>query len=155
MKKQIWLRAAIAAPYGVVISLTISLWISWSINDGVYYPVTPEAAQYFGSELAASTFLYASTLLYGAGWGAISTIWDQSRWSLTKQTAVHFALASSITLPVMWFNFWVPHTAGAVASYYALFALIYLAIWAGSYLRIKRQLAQVNEKLGESGHSQP
>lgn len=147
MKRQVILRALIGAPIGVLISTIISLCVSWGIGDGTLYPVTSEASALFGSELAAATFQCISCLLYGAAWGAMSVIWDLSNWSLTKQTSVHFLLASSVTFPVMYFNCWVPHTVLAVVIYYLIFIGIYVGIWAGTFFRTRAQIREMNQTL--------
>lgn len=141
------LRTLAGIGIAFIITFAITLGISWSIGDGVFYPVVPAAVSSFGSELGAVTFLFASTICYGALWGLASMIWENEKWSLLKKTVIHFAIVAGGTFPIMWFNIWVPHTVEAIAGYFLIFIAIYAAIWCGTYFSNKAQVKQLNKVL--------
>lgn len=153
MKKQFFARLILGMFVAPCISFAIALGISIGIGDGTFYPVASEATEFFGSELAATAFLFFSTLGYGACWGAASMMWDLPKWSLLRKTVTHFLLLSTVTFPVLWFNFWVDHTVWSVLGFYLLFILIYVSIWLGTYFGMRRSVTEINEKLRQDSRT--
>lgn len=147
VKQKIFCRAVLGAPLGLTISWCIALIISAIIGDGQFYAVVPSMVTDCGGEFKAVLLQTLVSALYGAVWGGASVIWEVERWSLTRMTLTHLALCSLATLPVAWFSRWMPHSLWGAVSYFALFFTIYAAVWLGQYLRIRRRLRQINQKL--------
>lgn len=155
MKKQLLVRIALGAPLGAALSYFITLAISLSVGDGNYYPIVPELAADFGSELNATLVQFACSLLYGGAFAGASVIWEMERWSLTRMTLTHLAVVCVCTFPVAWLLRWMPHTALGALCYFAIFFGIYLVIWLSQYSAMKRRIAQMNGKLSRKGQEKP
>ncbi|MGN0623110.1 MAG: DUF3021 domain-containing protein [Oscillospiraceae bacterium] len=147
MKSQIIKWAAIGFPVGICIGLLITIAISYMVGDGIYYPVTPQFEALFDSQLNALTFQTALCGLLGAICAAGSLIWETDNWSLVRQTATHFALLSLTMLPIAYICHWMAHTAAGIISYFAIFIIIYIFIWAVNVVIWKLKINQINKKI--------
>lgn len=149
MKRKVLFRCLLGAPIGLAISYLITVLISAAVGDGNYYPVVPELAEAWGSELNAVLAQTGCALLYGAAWGGVSLIWEMERWSLLRMTVTHLAVCSAATFPIAYFMRWMPHNAAGVLLYFGIFFTIYLLIWVSQYCAIKRRIEQMNRKVRE------
>lgn len=147
MKKQIIYRALLGGPLGVLISLLITIGISYGIGDGNYYPVVPALIGACGNTINAVTVQVAASLLYGAVWGGASVIWETERWSLLRQTVTHLCIVSAATFPVAYFMRWMEHSAKGILLYATLFIGIYAFIWIVLVISIRHKLARINKKM--------
>ena len=147
MKKDILLRALFGAPIGLAISTLITIAISAFVGDGLYHPVVPELAAACGGELNAVLAQAACSLLYGAGWGAASVIWQLESWSLLRRSAVHLIVCSAVTFPIAYLMRWMRHSIGGVLAYFGIFFAVYVIIWLAQYAAIRRQIRQMNDKM--------
>ncbi len=141
----------LGAPIGLALSSLITIAISCSVGDGVYYAVVPELVTDCGTELNAVLIQTVCSLLYGAAWGGASVIWKMEKWSLTRMTLTHLAVCSVATFPVASLMRWMRHSFAGILSYFAVFFGIYLVIWLSQYLTIKRQISHINKNLPEGG----
>ncbi|MEE0266297.1 MAG: DUF3021 domain-containing protein, partial [Acutalibacteraceae bacterium] len=117
--------------------------------DGNYYPVIPVLVEQLGSEIGAVIFQTICSLLYGAVFGGMSIIWELDNWSILKQTAVHFLVVSTVSLPIAYVNHWMEHTLIGAIVYFAVFAIIYVFIWLSQYLAVKKRVNAMNKKVRE------
>ena len=147
MKKRIWIGAVFGAPVGVLITTVIAIYISYSVGDGTFYPVTPDLEQWCGNELNAVFWQTLVTLLYGAVFGGASVIWEIERWSLLRQTVTHLLIVSLTTLPVALFLGWMRPSVGGFLGYFGLFLAIYAVIWLSIWLSIRIRLSRINRSL--------
>lgn len=147
MKKKLLQRCLLGAPLGVAIGYLITVGISLMAGDGLYYPVVPQLAQDFGTELSAVVAQTLCCLLCGAAFAGASVIWEMDGWSLLRMTAVHFAVSSAAMFPIAYLMRWMEHSAGGVLTYFAIFAGLYVAIWIGQYTDIRRRVRMMNERL--------
>lgn len=147
MKRKIILRSLIGAPLGLSISFIIAIIISFIAGDGEFYPVVPELAEDFNSEISAVTFQSIISIIYGAVWGGASAIWENEKWSLLKQTLSHLIICSLATLPIAYFSRWMEHSTAGIAKYFGIFFVIYFFIWLSMYISIKIRLNRINKKL--------
>ena len=150
MNKLLWkkagLRALVGAPIGLAYSTVITIIISLAQGDGKYYAVAPEMITEIGSESIAVLFQALCSMLYGAAFAGASVVWDTD-WSLTKMTVVHFLICSAATFPIAYLIRWMDHTPGGVLRYFGIFLAVYIAIWVGQYMRIKRNVDAINKKV--------
>ena len=107
----------------------------------------PLLALQMGSELTAYILQTLAVMLYGCCWAAASCIWQVERWSLMKQTLIHFAVSSLSALPIAWLLCWFPHTWAGCAAYFLYFLLLYACIWAGNYLSVRARVRAMNKRL--------
>ena len=150
MNQQLWkkagLRALVGAPLGLAYSTMITIIISLARGDGNYYAVVPEMIADIGSESVAVLIQALCSMLYGAAFAGASVVWDTD-WSLAKMTAVHFLICSAATFPIAYHIRWMEHTPGGVLKYFGIFLAIYIAIWVGQYMRMKRNVDAINKKV--------
>lgn len=147
MKRKLFPRCLYGAGLGLTLTTIITILISYFVGDGAYHPVVPEMAAACGGELNAVGVQAALSLLYGAGWGGASLIWEQERWSLLRQTLTHLAVCSLATLPIAYACHWMSHTLGGILLYFGIFFGIYLVIWLAQYAALKRRMRQFNDRL--------
>lgn len=147
MKKDFFKRALIGAPVGVLISLIISIVISYAINDGTYYATVPGFNELCGGQVNAVAVQTAGVMLYGAIMAGASVIWENEKWSLTRQTVTHLIVCSLATLPAAYFMQWIEQSVAGVLSYYGMFLLVYLFIWLVSYFSMKRKVTELNKEM--------
>ncbi len=145
MWKNVVKRCLLGAPIGVMISTLITICISYAIGDGVFYPVVPELAESMGSEINAVMFQFCLSLLYGALCAGASAVWEVERWSLLRQTVIHFLIISVAMLPVAYFTRWMSHDVPGVLRYFGIFIGVYVLIWAAQYFPMKYRVKKLNE----------
>ena len=150
MNKQLWkkagLRALVGAPIGLAYITIITIIISLFQGDGKYYAVVPEMIADIGSESMAVLIQALCSMLYGAAFAGASVVWDTD-WSLAKMTAVHFLICSAATFPIAYLIRWMEHSPGGVLKYFGIFLAIYITIWIGLYMRMKRNVDAINKKV--------
>ena len=150
MKRKVLLRCLAGAPIGLAISTIITIIISLTVNDGVYYAVVPELIDDCGNELNAVILQAVLSLIYGAAWAGASVIWEMDNWSILKQTAVHLVVCSLSTFPIAYFTRWMPHNVKGILLYFGIFFGIYLIIWLSQYSAMKKRVEQINERLNRN-----
>ncbi len=149
LMKEFFRRAIIGAMGGVVICNLISIIISYAINDGHYYPVTPQLSGLCGGETNGAAVQMAGVMIYGAVMAGISVIWDMEKWSLTRQTATHLLVCMGATVPAAYLLHWIEHSIAGVLGYCGIFLAIYAIIWLTSYIPMKKRIKQINERMGQ------
>jgi len=145
MKKELIKRCLLGAPLGLAISTIITIAISLTVGDGLYYAVVP--ARDMGSEINAVLLQAGLSMVYGAAWAGASVVWDAEHWSLLKMTLVHLIVTSVSTFPIAYFARWMPHSTTGILLYVGFFAAIYAAIWFSQYAGMKKRIKEMNEKL--------
>jgi hypothetical protein len=148
MSKQVMQRLLFGIPTGITIGLLWSLGISYYFGT-TYQPSTPAFMAQFTDSLNA---LSCSVLLW-AGMGVVfslgSLIFEQERWSLTRQTALNFGITyvgfSGLAIVARWF----PINLVWLLLYTGLFGLFYLVIWLVQYLAMRRLVAAMNRRLNQ------
>ena len=151
MKKKVLLLCLLGAPVGLALSTLITIAISFSVGDGVFYPVVPELAVQCGGELNAVLLQAVCSMLYGAAWAGASVVWNREGWSLLRQTLTHLLICSAATFPIAYLMRWIPHSAAGTLLYFGIFFGVYLAIWLLQYTATKKKLRQINQRLGGDG----
>lgn len=147
MLKKVLLRCLFGAPIGLAIGTIITIIISLTFGDGMYYAVVPELIQDCGSEINAVVFQSILSLIYGAAWAGASLVWENERWSILKQTVIHLIICSAATFPIAYFARWMPHNANGVLLYFGIFAVVYAGVWLSQYSAMKKKVQQINERL--------
>ena len=147
MKKELIKRCLIGALIGLSISYIITIIISMIINKGEYYPVPSQLIKLCGNEMNAVIIQAIFSLIYGAICFGTSVIWNIDRWSILKQTVIHFLVISLTSLPIAYFMYWMPHNILGIISYFAIFIFIYLIIWLSAYFSIKKNIQEINKNI--------
>lgn len=147
MKKELLTRSLLGMPIGITISYMITVIISITVNDGTYYPVAPELAAEFGSEINAVVIQMLCSMFYGVVYAGGSVIWEMESWSLLRMTITHLLVISILTLPIAWLLKWMPHNLIGIIVYFAIFFGIYAIIWTSQYVAMKKRIRQMNDSL--------
>lgn len=149
MKKKILIRTLIGAPVGVTVSMVITIVFSLCLGGEEYFPASPELIAWFGNATAAVTVQMICSLFIGALCGGSSVIWEIEKWSLMKQTLVHFAVLAVPFFGVGYLMNWLPHHIYGALGYVGGFVSVYLIMWCSIYFSIKSKLRKMNRQLSE------
>lgn len=147
MKKRILYSCLIGSIAGIALGFMIPLFISIKVNDGNYYPCTPDFVNAIGNTLNATilqTLLCACLGILGAISGLIYRI---EKWNLLKQSIISGIILSTSMITTAYICYWVPHTSIAILGYMLQFFGIYAIIWLILYLRIRKNIQELNETL--------
>ncbi len=152
MKKKIILRCLLGAPIGLfichIIMLNFSVFVNlFTVKKGEYLSVSPNLTTLCGNELNAVIIQTICSLIIGAVFGGASMIWEAEKWSLLKQTVLHFLVISVSTLPIAYCMYWIPHTLRGIVLYIGIFFFIYFFIWLGRYFAMKKKIQAINDKV--------
>ena len=141
------MRFLVGFPIGIAIGYLITIVISAIFADGYYSPCVPELIDQTGSEINAVMLQAALCGFLGAGFGAISLIWENENMSIAKQTGLYFLAASLIMLPIAYFTHWMEHSAAGFLGYFGIFSLIFIVIWVIQFVIFKRNVNKMNMSL--------
>lgn len=149
MKKKLLIRSLFGAPIGVLVSLIITIIFSLCTGHGEYYPAPHELMDWCGSEVTAVIVQLVCSLAVGAIGGGSSVIWDMEKWSLTKQTLIHFAVLVIGFVPISYVLNWMPHYLYGALGYIGAFIAVYLIMWISIYCSVKAKIKKMNKRLQE------
>lgn len=138
MKKRILYRSLWGMPIGIAISYLITVAISATVGDGVYYPVVPALETAMGSEINAVLIQLLCSAFYGAVFTGASVIWEIETWSVLRMTITHLLVISILSFPIAWVMLWIPHDFWGAVIYFAIFFGIYAIIWFFQYSAMKK-----------------
>lgn len=144
--KNFTLRALLGFPLGVFINYTIQIIIA--LCRGEFDPVPQEATIAFGSALSAVIIQYVSSGLLGAVFAGGSAVFEAERWSITRQTAVHFSMTFVATLLCSMLNRWVPlGDYGPWLVFAAIWVALYAAMWLSLMTYTRKKIARINQQI--------
>ena len=147
MLNKIIKRALLGFVYGVFLGQTILIFESLVLGNGNFYPVLPYLVQHTNSVIAAVIVQYFITAVIGMTFACSTVIFEIDRWSITSQTALHFAITSTVMYFSGFFCGWFPHTLKSTLIWFAIFIAIYVIMWMGFMLYFKNQTKKINEAL--------
>ena len=150
MLKKTILRGLLGFPLGIAMGYVITILISLVAGDGNYYPVAPELIDQFGSEISAVVIQTILCGILGTSFSASSVIWEMERWSLAKQTGIHFFITSIVMLPIAYFAHWIERTLLGFVLYYAVFVVIFVVVWLTQYAIWRNKIKDINRKVKET-----
>ncbi|MDR2492477.1 MAG: DUF3021 domain-containing protein [Coriobacteriales bacterium] len=143
-------RGALGFPLGICIGYVITIGVSLAWGDGTYQPCVYALVEEFGSELAAVVFQAALCGALGATFAASSVIWEMEKWSLARQTGVHFLVASLVMLPIAYFARWMERSLGGLLVYFGIFIALFAIMWLVQYLIWRNLINRINQRVGMS-----
>lgn len=148
MKKKILSRSLLGAPIGVTISLIITIIFSLSMGRGEYFPAPHELIDWCGGNATTAVIVqFICSLFVGAVCGGSSVIWEIEKWSLLKQTLIHFAVISVPFFGIGYVMNWMPHYLYGALGYVGGFVAVYLIMWFSIYFSIKSKIKKMNDQL--------
>ena len=147
MKKKAILRGLLGFPLGIAIGYIITIFISLGWADGQYVPCVPELVAAMGNEINAVILQTLLCGLMGAGFAAISILWEIGSWSRLKQTGIYFIAASILMFPTAYFLYWMEHSVMGFIDYFGIFAVTFAFIWAIQMVTGKLNVKKMNDHL--------
>lgn len=147
MKKKVLLRGFLGFPLGISIGYIMTIFISLIFAQGYYSPCVPALARSAGSEINAVILQAMLSGLLGSAFAACSVIWEMEEWSIAKQTGVYFLITSLVMMPIAYFTNWMEHSVLGFLSYFIIFVLIFIIVWAFQYLAWKNKIKKINSRL--------
>lgn len=141
--KKALLRGLLGMPLGVFISTTIGLIYSLVYGELMVIPpvdgtITP---------LNAYIIQYAVSMIIGFVFAFGSAIFEVDKWSIAKQTTMHFLLTSIVFFPCSILARWIDFNLISVLIYILIFVAIYVAVWFIQYYSWKNKIVKLNKKL--------
>lgn len=150
MKKKILVRSLLGAPIGVTISLIITIIFSLCLGHGEYFPAPHELIAWCaGNETTAVIVQFICSLIVGVICGSSSVVWEIEKWSLLKQTLVHFAIIAIPFFGIGYIMNWMPHYIFGALGYIGGFIAVYITMWFSIYFSIKTKIKKMNKQLQE------
>lgn len=146
-KKKIIKRFALGFPLGITIGYLITIAISLVWGGGYYSPCVPALVSTMRNEINAVLLQAFLSGLLGAGFAAASVIWELENWSVVKKTGIYFGIASVLMLPIAYFLYWMEHSVTGFFSYFGIFALIFILIWAMEFIIGRYTVGKLNAHL--------
>lgn len=140
--KKALLRGLIGIPIGVFINVTVLLMISLSLGKIVNYQTSLSE-----SPLIAFLINYIISIFVGFAFASGTAIFQVERWSITKQTLIHFVLTTSVFIPSAIIGKWTRPDIVSILMYIVVFVIIYVSIWVIQYNFWKKRIRKINEKL--------
>lgn len=147
MKKKIILRGMLGVPLGLAMGYVITIVISLIWANGYYSPCVPDLVTAMGSEINAVLLQAILCGILGSGFGAASVIWEMEDWGIVKQTGIYFLIISVIMLPIAYLTHWMEHSLKGILFYFAIFFMIFVAIWIVQFAIAKHNVKKLNETL--------
>lgn len=145
--KKALLRGLVGIPIGVFISYTITVVLSLGWGQGYYAAAVPAFVETVGTESGAVGLQYLLACLMGFVFATASAIWEVERWSLTRQTVLHFFALSLGMFPAVWLCRWAEYTPGGILGYFGIFIAIYVVLWFVITTSTRKKVREVNQKL--------
>lgn len=141
------LRGILGFPFGIFLSVTITMLISMILDTGEYVAVVPELIDITHNEVNAFILQYILSGLLGFAFAAGSAVFEVENWSITKQTMIHFFISSIAMLPIAYACRWMDDSFKGIVSYILIFVLIYVIAWFVQFIVWKKKIKEINTKL--------
>lgn len=129
------------------VSAVITILNSLIINDGNYYFVTNELIKIYSTPLNAFIVQFFVCGFIGFIYGATTLIWEQEKWSLTKQTLCHFFIVMIGMTLSAYLCRWIKPSPKAILMLVGCFIAVYGCVWTIIYLRFAKTVKEINKKL--------
>lgn len=127
---------------GIATGFLISLFFNLINNSSTYQPSSIDFSKQFSSNMVAtliSTLLWA---LMGFVFSAGSLIFNCEKWSITKQTIMHFLITLVFFTPLAVLAGWFPFGFLGILMCIGYFVIIYLIAW---YIEMKKAKVRVDK----------
>ncbi|MDF7669157.1 DUF3021 domain-containing protein [Lactobacillus sp. ESL0703] len=135
---------------GIAIGFVIALCCNLIDQTNYFMPSNPPFLHRFSSVTLAtliSTILWAMMGFLG---GASALIFMQEKWSITKQTVIHFIVTFCLFTPLAILAGWFPLNFLWLSLYTLVFVIVYAIIWYTSMLKAKKQISKINRAIKEN-----
>lgn len=141
--KKAMLRGFLGIPLGIFISTTIGLIYSLVYGELMVIPPVDGAI----TPLKAYVIQYIVSMIIGFVFAFGSAIFEVEKWSIAKQTVIHFLLVSIVFFPCSLIARWIDFNLISILIYILIFVVIYIVVWFTQYRYWKNKITKVNKKL--------
>ncbi len=137
---------------GITIGIALSLIFSFIFGQGQYVPLSTVSTmgEIYYQHLSEPMIMLLCVIIWGCI-GILFTLTDfiftQTDWSLLKMTLIHSILSYAGFLPLAILAGWFPLDILNFLIFTFIFMLVYLIIWMINYVKNKRFIDMVNQKL--------
>lgn len=147
MFKEIIKRGLLGFIIGVFIGQTILIINSLIAGNGIYYAVNPFFIDKEGPQLTLVIIQYFLTGVIGATFSSCSIIFQNDKWSLLKQTIIHFLITSIVMFTCGAICHWFELNAKSAILWFAVYLFYYILFWLGFTIYYKIQIKKMNKNL--------
>jgi hypothetical protein len=92
---------------------------------------------------------YVISAIVGFGCSALPVVYTIESWSKLKQTAVHFTSMICLYMPCAIIAGWMPLSPIPIASFTAIYIVIYIMYWFAFYFYWKHKIRKLNSVIKE------
>lgn len=149
MIKKILQRFALGFMFEVFAANLITILFSINMGKGVYYGINSGIMSICETELGAVIFQFLLAGGVGAVFGVSTLLWEIDKWSLAKQTVVHFFVITTVMLFTVYVCNWMTHSVKGFITWIGLFVVVYIIIWTICYSSYKRKIKEINKAIVE------
>jgi hypothetical protein len=97
--------------------------------------------------MTAVIIQYFLTGIIGISFATTTLIFEIDSWSITAQTALHFAITSVVMYIAGFLCGWFPHTVRSTIIWFSIFIVIYVIMWICFTLYYRKQTKKINEAI--------
>ena len=149
MKKTIIILGLRGIPVGITIGYLITIFTSFILSNGEYYPCTPSLVNMVGSVIGAVIFQTIMCGVIGFVFASSSIVWSIDEWSIAKQTGIYFLIISFTMLPIAYLTHWMEHSIVGFLMYFGIFISIFIVLWISQYLFWKSRVNKISDKINQ------
>ncbi|GKT02826.1 DUF3021 domain-containing protein [Furfurilactobacillus entadae] len=145
--KKMGARIGFGVIVGITVGYLIALFFSVVEQTKSFYPSSPWFTQHFTSLTTATLASTGLWIMIGVMFSLAGMVFDQERWSITKQTVVHFSVTFVLFTPLAIICGWFPLNVGWLIGYTVIYVVVYITIWLSSMMRAKQIVKRLNKSL--------
>ncbi|USS93909.1 DUF3021 domain-containing protein [Fructilactobacillus ixorae] len=145
--RQIWNLTVSGSAGGLLIGFWFAMLFSKLNGLKQMFPSSPDFISHFGSELTATAVAGVMWMAMGMVFSLSSLIFGVERWSITKQTVLHFIVTYVLFSTLAVVSEWFPLEFSYFANFTIIFIIIYVVMWTIEMRRARQTIAEINQKL--------
>lgn len=146
-------RALLGFIWDVFAIYLITILTSINIGNGEYHAVNSLFIRACNTELGAVLMQFVIAGGLGIVFGGSTIVWEIDKWSLAKQTVVHFFIVTTALILSAYICNLIHHTVASVLLWILHFVVVYVVIWFICYSGYKRKVASINKTLKEKAEN--
>lgn len=151
--KKIIKRFLFGAILGIAINYLISIFISFYLGSGNFQAVQPSLIEVYGNEINAVLIQLIFSMLIGGVYSASSIIFENVKYSLAKQSIIHFCLTTPIFFLVSYMMYWIDiNSKMEILIFIGIYILIYFINWIIFYLYWKDKVNKLNNQIKKNNN---
>ena len=132
---------------GITTGFLISLTFAFIYQSKDYAPSAPTFMSHFSSSTSATAVSALLWALIGCVFAISSLAFEVDRWSITKQTIVHFLITYVGFTPLAILCGWFPLNFFWLSFFTLIFVIVYFIIWLASMTTARHEVRAFNAKL--------